>query len=236
MIPSLILLATYILLGLPVALIFVPWTLITGHPMPLFRASYFVVRTGLKFAGVRVTLIGAENIPPNVACIFMSNHVSNLDPPILLPLIPGQVSVFLKQSLMKIPVLGYAMSLVDFIPVNRDGTAETAKENGRLAKLVLDKGIHIATFVEGTRSRDGHLLPFKKGPFYLAMETNAPCIPVTILGTHAMMPKGTLRTTPGSAIVTFHSPIYPSAMKDRDALMKAVRDSIESSLPASLKS
>jgi 1-acyl-sn-glycerol-3-phosphate acyltransferase len=96
---------------------------------------------------------------------------------------------------------------------------------------VLEKGIHITTFVEGTRSQDGRLLPFKKGPFYLAKESGAPCIPVSIWGTEAMMAKGSLRIKPGTAHITFHPPVNPSDYATREELSQAVRAAIASGLP-----
>lgn len=235
MIASLLLLATFLVLGLPTAAVCLPWALITGNIMPLYRASMFIVRAGLKLAGIRIDVQGLENVPAGHACIFMANHVSNLDPPILLPLIPGRTSVFLKQSLMKIPILGYGMRLAEFVPVSRSGSVEGAVESGRAAKVVLDKGIHITTFVEGTRSRDGRLLPFKKGPFYLAMETGAPCIPVSIWGTETMMGKGSLRVRRGTAHVRFHPPVWPPVIGDREALLLAVRGAIASALPEHMR-
>jgi 1-acyl-sn-glycerol-3-phosphate acyltransferase len=96
---------------------------------------------------------------------------------------------------------------------------------------VLEKGIHITTFVEGTRSPDGRMLPFKKGPFYLAMEAGAPCIPVSIYGTETMMGKGSLRIRPGVAHIVFHAPVYPADFATREELLAAVRDAIASGLP-----
>jgi 1-acyl-sn-glycerol-3-phosphate acyltransferase len=231
MIAPILLLATFVVLGLPTAAVCIPWFLITRNLMPLYRSSMFIVRLGFRIAGIRIKVHGLENIPSDTACIFMSNHVSNLDPPVLLPLIPGRTSIFLKRSLMKIPVLGYAMRLAEFIPVGRDGTVESAQESVRLARLTLEKGIHITTFVEGTRSSDGRLLPFKKGPFFLAIESGAPCIPISIYGTETMMRKGSLRVFLGTAHVIFHAPIYPAALADREGLMEAVRASILSGLP-----
>jgi len=231
MIASLLLLFTFIVLGLPVAVVCIPWRLITGNVMPLYRGSCFIVRSGLWLAGIRVEVLGLEQVPSGVACIFMSNHVSNLDPPILIPLIPGRTSVFLKRSLMKIPVLGYGMRLAEFVPVDRGGNVEAAQESTEKAKSALAKGLHITTFVEGTRSRDGRLLPFKKGPFFLAVESGAPCIPISISGTETMMRKGSLRIRPGSARVVFHQPVLPASFADRDQLMAAVRESIASGLP-----
>jgi 1-acyl-sn-glycerol-3-phosphate acyltransferase len=235
MIASLLLLLTFIVLGAPVAIVCIPWCLITGDVTPLYRASLFVVRVGLRAAGIRIQVEGREHVPAGVACIFMSNHVSNLDPPVLIPLIPGRTSVFLKRSLMKIPILGYGMRLAEFVPVDRGGDADEARASTEAAKAVLAKGIHITTFVEGTRSRDGHLLPFKKGPFYLAMESGAPCIPISISGTESMMKKGSLRIHPGVVQLIFHSPVYPGSASDRDALMDQVRAAIQSGLPESMR-
>jgi 1-acyl-sn-glycerol-3-phosphate acyltransferase len=231
MFASLILLSTIVVLGAPTALVFIPWAVITGNATPLYRISLKIVRTGFRLAGIRVEVTGLERVPRNTPCIFMSNHVSNLDPPALLPNIPGRTSVFLKRSLMKIPVLGYGFKLGDFVPVDRDGKVESAVESVRTAREVMQKGLHITTFVEGTRSLDGRMLPFKKGPFYLAMEAGAPCVPVSIYGTEGMMAKGSLRIKPGTAHIEFHAPLYPASFADRDALMEAMRAAIASGLP-----
>jgi len=231
MIASITLLFSYILLSIPAALIGLPWTLISGDISFLYRWSMWIVRTGLQLARIRIEVTGRELVPSETACIFMSNHVSNLDPPILLPLIPGRTSVFLKRSLMKIPVLGYGMKLGDFIPVDRDGKLESAKESVRFGVRVLQSGLHVMTFPEGTRSRTGRLLPFKKGPFYLAMESGVPVVPISIWGTENMMKKGGLTITPGLAHVRFHSPIWSRDFASREDLMLAVRAAMESGAP-----
>jgi len=232
MISSITLLLSYVLLAIPAALIGLPWTLISGDIALLYRWSMWIIRTGLRLARIRVEVTGRELVPAGTACIFMSNHVSNLDPPILLPLIPGRTSVFLKRSLMKIPVLGYGMKLGDFIPVDRDGKLESAKESVRFGVRVLQSGLHVMTYPEGTRSRTGRLLPFKKGPFYLAMESGAPVVPISIWGTENMMKKGGLTITPGLAHVQFHSPLWPRDFASREDLIFAVRSAMESRLPA----
>jgi len=231
MISSLVLITTIILLGLPSAIFFIPWAVLTGNVMPLYNAAQTTVRIGFRLAGIRVETSGVGNVPANTACIFMANHVSNLDPPALIPRIPGRTSAFLKRSLMKIPALGYGMKLGEFIPVDRDGSKTGAQESVAAARRVLEKGIHITTFVEGTRSPDGVLLRFKKGPFYLAMETGAPCIPVSLWGTETIMAKGSLRIRPGKAYIVFHEPVYPANFASREELLQAVRNSIASGLP-----
>jgi 1-acyl-sn-glycerol-3-phosphate acyltransferase len=231
MIASLVLLATIVVLGVPAAVVLIPWTVVTGNATPLYNAACGILRMGYALAGIRVEVEGRALVPARTACIFMANHVSNLDPPALLPQIPGRTSVYLKRSLMKIPVLGYAFKLGHFIPVSRDGRVESAQESVTAARQVLAKGLHITTFVEGTRSRDGRLLPFKKGPFYLAKEAGAPCIPVSIFGTEAMMAKGSLRIRPGVAHVVFHAPVLPDEYETREELLEAVRAAIASGLP-----
>jgi 1-acyl-sn-glycerol-3-phosphate acyltransferase len=231
MIRSITVLLTIVVLGAPAALVFIPWAVITGNATPLYNAALGVVRTAFRLGGIRVETIGTENVPPHTACIFMANHVSNLDPPALFPCIPGRTSAFLKRSLMKIPVLGYGMKLGEFVPVDRDGRTDAAIESVRAAQQVLQKGFHITTFVEGTRSRDGRMLPFKKGPFYLAKETGAPCIPVSIHGSETLMSKGSLRINPGTVHIAFHPPLYPGSFATREELMSAVRASIGSGLP-----
>jgi 1-acyl-sn-glycerol-3-phosphate acyltransferase len=228
---SILVLLTYLVLGLPVALVGIPWRMITGEIMPLYRGSMWVVRVGLRAGGIRLEVIGLERVPAGLACIFMANHVSNLDPPVLLPLVPGRTAVFLKRSLMKIPVLGFGMRLAEFVPVDRGGSLEGAVESTRMAKSLLERGISITTFVEGTRSRDGKLQAFKKGPFYLGEESGAPCVPISISGTESMMRKGSLQIRPGVARVVFHAPVYAKDFVDRESLMSAVRTEIASGLP-----
>lgn len=231
MLAAIVLFSTWTVLGLPGALIALPWTVLTGNVAVLYRTGMFVVRTGLRAAGIRVELRQQAPLDPAQRYIFLSNHVSNLDPPILVPLLPGRVSVFLKRSLMKIPILGYGMRLASFIPVDRDGRVESAVESMHAAAEVLRSGVHILSFVEGTRSLDGRLQAFKKGPFYLAEHTGAPVVPVSISGTDRMMRKGSLRIFPGTACVVLHAPLQPRDYPSREALMEAVRASIASGLP-----
>jgi 1-acyl-sn-glycerol-3-phosphate acyltransferase len=231
MLASFILLATIVILGIPAAVVFIPMAMVTGSATGLYNASMGIVRLAFRLARIRVEIEGLERVPAHTACIFMSNHISNLDPPALLPHIPGRTSAFLKRSLMKVPILGYGMKLGEFVPVDREGRVESAIESVAAARRVLEMGIHITTFVEGTRSRDGRMLPFKKGPFYLAMEAGAPVVPISIHGTEAMMPKGSGRVRPGTANIVFHDALDPARFASREELMSAVRAAIAAGLP-----
>jgi 1-acyl-sn-glycerol-3-phosphate acyltransferase len=226
---GLILVLIWTVLALPAALVVFPWTLISRDTRLLFRLGFWITRAGLPLVGVRVVVKGFERLPPG-ASIVMANHSSNLDPPVLLPVLPGRVVIYLKASLMKIPVLGYAMRLAGFIPVVRDGSVESAKAASQLANRALEQGSCLVLFPEGTRSRDGSLLPFKRGPFFLAMESGAPVAPVSIRGATRLLPKGSKNLKGGTVTVTFHAPLHPADFPDKEKLMEAVRNSIESGM------
>jgi 1-acyl-sn-glycerol-3-phosphate acyltransferase len=228
---SLFVLVVILALSIPAAAIFIPLAALTGKIEPLYSVTCFIVRTGFFAAGIRVRIEGWERVPAGRACIFMANHVSNLDPPALISWMPEHTAAFSKRSVMKIPVFGYCLKLGQFIPVDRKGNAASAQESVATAKRIIAKGLHITTFVEGTRSQDGRLLPFKKGPFYLAMETGAPCIPVSIYGTETLMAKGSFAIKPGTAHIVFNAPVYPKDYATRDDLSEAVRASIAAGLP-----
>jgi len=231
MIRTIIFVANMVVLGIPSALLFIPWCWLTGNVLPLYKATRFMLSSSCRLAGVRFQVEGLNRIPADRACIFMSNHVSNLDPPALISVIPGRTSAFMKRSLMNLPIVGIGFRQGEFIAVDRSGNPADAQRSVAEAQRVLAKGVHITTFVEGTRSPDGRMLPFKKGPFFLAMAAGAPCIPVSIYGTETILRKGSRRIHPGVAHVIFHDPIDPAAFATRDQLMRAVRSVVASGLP-----
>ncbi len=220
----------FVVLGTPAALLGIPLSALRGDFQIMYGWGMAVIRLGVKAAGIRVRVEGIANIPLGESCIFLSNHVSNLDPPILLPVIPGMTSVFLKKSLMKIPLLGTAMRMGKFVPVARGGSREEAARSVAAAAHALQSGLHITVFPEGTRSLDGTLLPFKKGAFFLAAETGAPMVPIVIRGTARMMHKGSLKIDPGEAVVQFLPVLRPEHFASREQLMEAVRAEMETAL------
>jgi 1-acyl-sn-glycerol-3-phosphate acyltransferase len=188
----------------------------------------------VRIAGTRIELVGLDKLDSSGTYIFMSNHVSNLDPPALVPMIPRRTSVLAKKEIWKIPILSKALDLAEIVPVERSNR-EAAIESIRRASEVMRHGINMTIYPEGTRSRDGRLLPFKKGPFHLAAETGFHIVPITILGTYEMLPKGSWIAKPGTATLVFHPPIDPKKFATRDELLEAVRQAINSALPENRK-
>jgi len=231
MIRTLAMLVFWALAAPPAALIGFPWSFIVGNVRLLYRMFMFGAWNGVRLTGVRVRTIGLDKLDPARTYIFMSNHVSNLDPPITIPLIPKRTSVMVKKELFSYPILGRAMRMGSLVPVDR-GNRDAGIESVRIAKQVMrEQGINMTIYVEGHRSFDGKLLPFKKGPFYLAMECGVPIVPITITGTHYAMPKARFAIKPGLVTVIFHPPIEPNDFGSRECLMEKVRAVIESGLP-----
>ena len=126
------------------------------------------------------------------------------------------------------------MLMADLVPVDRRNR-EAAVNSMREAEQVMARGLNMTVFPEGTRSPDGRLLPFKKGPFYLAMDSGVPVVPVTILGSELLMPKGRSTIHPGLVRLKFHPPISPAQFAEKEDLIGAVRRAIASALPSSLR-
>lgn len=212
------------------ALIGFPITFLSGKVDFLYALGMLGARTAVRIAGIRVKREGLENIDPQATYIYMCNHVSNIDPPAVVPALPRRTSVLVKKELFKVPILGKAMRMASLVPVDRSNR-EAAIRSLSAAGDVMRAGLNMTVFPEGTRSREGKLLPFKKGPFYLAMDSGVPVVPMTILNSYELMPKGQNYALPGEVRVVFHPPLDPKKFADKDQLMEAVRSAIAAPLP-----
>ncbi len=229
------LLFVYLTLGPIAGIIGIPYTLLVGNISLLYRVGMWITNAGVRAAGIEIQIRGLENIPVGRSCIFMCNHVSNLDPPVVLPLLPGRSSVLLKKELMSIPILGRAMRLAKFVPVTRGHRRDAAQASVEAAADALRSGLHILVYPEGTRSLDGRLSTFKKGPFFLAQEAQAPIVPIALSGTQTMMRKGSYAITPGLARIQMLPAIEPSKYETREELLLAVRNAIAKALPPEMQ-
>jgi 1-acyl-sn-glycerol-3-phosphate acyltransferase len=215
-------------IGIPTAaLVGFPWTIISRKIDFLYNTAMKIARAGVRLGGVKVEIVGLDRFDNQGTYIYMCNHVSNIDPPIVIPAIPKRTSVLVKKEVFRIPVLATAMRMGQLVPVDRTDR-DSAINSLKKGQEVLALGVNMTVFPEGTRSQTGELLPFKKGPFYMALEAGVPIVPMTILGTRAIWPKGSRAIKPGTATVVFHSPIDPKQFPERESLMDAVRVSIAS--------
>lgn len=212
------------------AIIGFPWTFISGKIDFLWQLGMWGARAGVWLSGVRTRVEGLERLDPGQTYLFMSNHVSNIDPPIIVPLLGRRMSILAKKELFGIPVLGTALRMANLVPVNRSNR-EAAIDSVKRGVAVLRSGLSMLVYPEGTRSRDGKLLPFKKGPFHLAMESGIQIVPLTVVGAYEIWPKGKFAIHPGTATLIVHPPIDPKQFENRESLMETVRSSIESGLP-----
>jgi 1-acyl-sn-glycerol-3-phosphate acyltransferase len=210
------------LLGIPLLL----YSAITGNTEVLYRVGAFCAGLVLRIAGVRLEVRGLEKIPAGRAVVFMANHQSNADPPALAACLPP-VLFLAKKEAFRIPVLGRAMRLRGFVPVDRKNRERAAAAIDEAAEA-LGRGRSFLVFPEGTRSPDGRLQPLRKGVFLMALKSGAPIVPVSLSGATRIMRKGEWAMHPGVIRITLQDPVRIDGrtLDDRDQVIEEVRQAI----------
>jgi 1-acyl-sn-glycerol-3-phosphate acyltransferase len=226
--------ATYVSVALYVAIVgtpFVLFALAVGNPAILYRVGHLGVRLGLFLSGIRYTVEGGENIQRRRAAVYAVNHASNVEPPILFDALQDlfpRLRILYKAELRSLPVLTRAFDLAGFVPLER-GNPDQSLPAIDAAANALNAGNSFLIFPEGTRSRTGALLPFKKGGFIMALKAQVPIIPVAITGTRHALEKGSFIIRPVRVRVQFGTPVETAGLThdDRDRLIAEVRNRVQ---------
>jgi len=199
--------------------------------IPLARLWSFLV---LKTYRVRRRSIMPPGFEAPTPCVFVANHQSLFDIPALVLAVPADFRIVAKRELLYVPIFGWALWLAGFIFIDRSDRDKAIRRLEAGARRIR-RGGSIVVFAEGTRSPDGRLLPFKKGGFILAIQAGVPIVPVSIRGGREVLPKGSLRVSPGRIDVIFGAPVATSGytMADKERLIDLVRDRIDAGIRSS---
>jgi 1-acyl-sn-glycerol-3-phosphate acyltransferase len=181
----------------------------------------------LGIGKIKVTVKGYSNLMPGRSYIYMPNHVSNIDIPVLQAYLPVQFRWLAKAELYKIPLFGHAMKRAGYISIDRSDRRSAIKSLNQTATIIRN-GVSVIIFPEGTRSRTNNIQPFKKGGFVLAVDSGVSIVPIIIHGTGQIMPRKKITIKPGNVTLEITKPVKSSdyTRKTKDDLMKKVRNII----------
>ena len=194
----------------------------TGNPVHIVAGMW--ARGILFVSRIKVTVNGLANIDPTQSYVYMSNHQSNFDIPVLLAYLPVQFRWLAKAELFKIPIFGRAMRGAGYVKIDRFNR-EAAFESINEAAGKMKNGVSVMIFPEGTRSLDGNIRSFKKGGFIMAVDAGVPIVPVVIKGTWPIMDKSSLRINTGEVSLNIETPIATTdyTRENKDDLIQSVR-------------
>jgi 1-acyl-sn-glycerol-3-phosphate acyltransferase len=208
-------------------------TYLTKNENCLYKPISWFVRAGLTLVGVKVDVKGLEHLDPRQAYIFTPNHQSFIEVPLFVTYLGRNPGYLAKKEVFRYPVFGPGIRMMGVIPVDRSNSP-AAVESAKQATRNIRRGKSYMVYPEGTRSKDGKMLPFKKGAFMMAIEAGVPIVPVTVSGATKIMAKGEFKLFPSTVHITLHEPISTSSYSKGNAveLMERTRQAIYSALSA----
>jgi 1-acyl-sn-glycerol-3-phosphate acyltransferase len=216
------------LLAIPVLLVCV----VFGLRDAFLAYGTWMMKVGRLVLGIHIAVEGRDRLDRKIPYIFMGNHLSFLDAPLLVTVLDRPVRFIVKRFVFRIPVLGLGMRFAGYIPLDKEGVGEGRMRIARAAELIRKIGYSFLVYPEGTRSWEGKLLPFRRGGFFLALDAGAPIVPVSIQGTYELMPRRSRHIRKGRVRIVFHEPVAVSGttLETMPELMERVRAAIASAL------
>lgn len=195
------------------------------------RAAHGVARVWarwlLRVSGISASVEGIENIKPEGGYVFVANHLSYIDTPLVIGMIPVQFRFLAKQSLWKVPFIGYHLNRAGHIPVPREDPRASVRTMTEAGRIIRERGVSILVFPEGGRS-PGEMQPFKEGAAYIAIKAGVPVVPVAIVGTREVLPMDSLLVRSGSVRLRIGEPIRTEGLtlRDRDRLTALLQERV----------
>jgi 1-acyl-sn-glycerol-3-phosphate acyltransferase len=192
----------------------------------------WMMRLGRFILGIDIEVIGLDRLDRGTSYVFMSNHLSFLDAPLLVIVLDRPVRVIVKRFVFRIPILGLGMRFSGYVPLDKERAGSGRRSIARAAQSIKEKGFSFLIYPEGQRSWDGRLQPFRRGGFFLALECGTPVAPVSISGTYELMPRGKWLIRKGSVRIVFHEPISVAnfAQETMFELVEKVKATVSSGL------
>jgi 1-acyl-sn-glycerol-3-phosphate acyltransferase len=217
---SLVVAAILLLIFGPPALT-ISW--LAGRREWVYPWALWGARQWLRLSGMKVRVRGRELLDPRATYVFISNHRSYLDTATLFGHLGRRIGILAKKELLKVPILGYGMGYVNIMAIDRSNRAR-AIETVQAATARIRSGVSFGVFAEGTRARPGHLLPFKKGAFYMAIEAGVPIVPVAMKNTDLLMGKGTGEAKAGTIEMVLLPPIETAGLSTDEDVKRLIDD------------
>ncbi len=221
-----ILAAFFVIISIVVGFVPIILSILFKWPNFIYFYNKFWIKLLLKILGIKIILKNIKKVDFNKKFVLISNHLSNLDGPVLVSYLPINIRVMIKHSAKKLPIMGKMMETVDFVFVDRSSMRSSMKALDDTIDKINNKGYSFLIFPEGTRSKTGKLQKFKRGGFIIPMKTNIPILPVKLKGSYELMPKNSKLIHSGKIEIEFFEFVNPGDFKNTEELENYILENI----------